>query len=241
METKLFINKLKKIDVFNSKLILNENKDVINELKIIYIKRFYSFSNSLLSLIPNMDSNKFSIISIAIILRTCMSDFITFGYLFGLVKKKQKKYEDEIRRFMAENLEFLHRDISRIDDKKERDKLISIMKMKWSEYFVKDKNEIIKPLSKSVSKMAKELIDDGETIYKAAYDNYNYLSKFEHIGKLTLDLQGYHENNSSENINKVAVAYALYFDSFTSVVNSINISKQRKIELDELISDFKNL
>lgn len=229
-----------KIDDFNSKLILNENKEVINELKIIYIKRFYSFSNSLLSLMPNLASNKYTIISIGIILRTCMSDFITFYYLFGQVKKKPKEYIEEIRRFMADNLGYLHKDISKITDKKERDNLLSIMKMKWPEYFIKNKNEIIKPLRKSISVMAKELINEGETIYQDAYDYYNYLSKFEHIGKLTIDLQEYHENNLNENINKVAVTYSLYLDSFISVVKSFDISDELKIELNELIETAKN-
>jgi len=189
---------------------------------------------------PNLERNKYTIISIGIILRTCMSDFITFYYLFGQIKKKPKEYEEEIRRFMADNIEYLHKDISKINDKKERDNLFSIMKMKWSEYFVEDKNEIIKPLRKSISEMAKELIYEGETKYQDAYDYYNYLSKFEHIGKLTIELQEYHENSFNENINKVAVTYSLYLDSFISVVNSFNISNQLKIELNELIETAQN-
>jgi hypothetical protein len=235
-----FLNILQKIDDFNSKLILNEDKEVVNELKLFYIKRFYSFSNSLLSLIPNMEKNKFSIISIGVILRTCMSDFITFYYLFGQVKKKPNEYEEVIRRFMADNLDYLHKDISKITDKKKRENLFSIMKMKWPEYFIENKNEIIKPLRKSISEMAKELINEGKTEHKDAYEYYNYLSKFEHIGKLTIDLQEYHENNLNENLNKLAVTYSLYLDSFICVVNSFNISNQLKTELNELIETAKN-
>ncbi|BDX38826.1 hypothetical protein CYCD_21810 [Tenuifilaceae bacterium CYCD] len=235
METESFIKLLKKIDTLNSKLILNEDKDIVNELKIIYIKRFYAFSNSLLSLVPNLEANKYSIIAVGVILRTCMSDLITFYYLFGLKNSNPNEYESIIKRFMADNLDHLHKDISKIDDINERNKCFKIMKSKWPEYFEKSENKVIKPFKKSVSEMAKEFIANESSIYKTAYGFYDYLSKFEHIGKLTFELQEFHENDTIENLKKIMVTYSLYLDSFISILNTFNVSNEMKNEMNEII------
>lgn len=241
METESFIKLLKKIDTLNSKLILNDDKDIVNELKIIYIKRFYSFSNSLLYLVPNLENNKYSIISIGIILRTCMSDLITFYYLFGLKNNSPNEYESTIKRFMADNLNHLHKDISKIKDTTERNKSYDIMKSKWPEYFETGENKIIKPLSKGVSEMANDLIANGNSIYKEAYEFYNYLSKFEHIGKLTFEFQEFHEKGSKDNLKKVVVTYGLYLDSFISIINTFNISNHLRNEVNEIIEMAKKI
>ncbi len=241
MNVHSFIQLLHKIDDFNSKLRLNEDKEITNELKILYVKRFSSFTNALFALIPNMKKNDYSIISIGIILRTCMSDLITFYYLFYLIRTKPNDYKSDINRFMADNLRFLLKDISNIENSKERLRYVSLMKEKWSEYFEKDKNEIIKPLKVSISDMALELMKENKAIYLEAYESYSYLSKFEHIGKLTFELQDYHERDMDTSMKKVVVTYGLYLDSYVSILNSFCLSTQLKSELNEIVESAKKL
>lgn len=232
------IKLIKRVIEFNLKIKIESEKETLNKLKLIYIKRFYSLSKALLLLVSSPDYNKYSIIPISIILRTCMSDFITFYYLFGLIQRKPKEYEEEIKRFLAENLFYLHRDISKNISEPERNRLFTIMKNKWPEYFKKGKNEIIKPLSKSISEMSKELIKSN-IIFQNAYDNYNYFSKFEHIGILTFELQEYHEKTMLEDFKNITVTYSLYLDGFINIMNTCNVSNQLKKEINELIKSAK--
>ena len=95
--------------------------NLIGFTHLVFIKRAYYFSRSLSYLFPALKRDLYFKIPIGVILRTSISDILTFYYFMYLAKKynDEPTFTNELKRFLVDNLHFIKKQYKFQKDKKE--------------------------------------------------------------------------------------------------------------------------
>lgn len=167
-------------------------------VRLLFIKRFHYNSLAILRLIDDYKNDQSFKLPLFIILRSCISDFLSLKYIDKIIKdnkESQDLIEQTIKGYLVDNIKFLKREIDYLlqDGELSIDKADADWKniqTLYSEFFDTDTGELISSEYKQPSQIKRFLKDDERYLLDSkAYDLYNLFSKFEHLGALSFDLQ----------------------------------------------------
>lgn len=205
-----------------------------------FTQRFNYFTGSLLILAPKLKEDILFKSPMGIIARTCMSDVISYNFLFNLLEKGDGLRQ--VKKYLGANLyhfiKYLEkqRSNSKITNEKFNDALILLNEL-YPEYFTEN-DEMIDTENIQPCGMAREL--DIEVV-KLAYENYYLLSKFEHIGVLTFDLESSVESFENYFIEGFIGSTGIYIRSLLDFVSDMDLNEEMKNEymtLDSIVKKY---
>ena len=89
--------------------IYDPNKDLLGFVNSFFIARFYYFSKSILLLLPSLKKDFYFKVPIGILLRTGVSDILTYYYFKYLAEtfKNEIAFNDELKGYLVGNLHFI--------------------------------------------------------------------------------------------------------------------------------------
>jgi hypothetical protein len=253
------LSRLKEFIDFYSKLIskiLNnapEVKDINNVeafIKYLFLQRFCQNSKAVLKLLEIFENEFYFKIPISIILRTCMSDFLTYYYFRKIVKDNSpdiEKINNKILRYLVSNLHFVKHELDKRVNAGEikSTELIEVwknMRLKYPILFDKTSNKLIEQDETNFKTIYNILKNDKDLEWAAnAYTYYEYYSKFEHIGILTFETQEIHKINEDLDVNRILLSIVLLSEGTISIIKSMPIKHDYDNELIELDRLGKNL
>ncbi|MCX6251780.1 MAG: hypothetical protein NTX61_13640 [Bacteroidetes bacterium] len=205
---------------------IDRTKDLLGFCNFIFLNRFYYNSLGIRSLLPSLKKDLYYKIPIGIILRTCISDALTYFYFFYLAKTNSdpNKFLEELKGFLAENLHYLKKHLE--NEKKEgklSDEQYRYLKSSfiqgYKEYFLPNSTELIPKKHLDFKTITNLLKSNPEFAWTApAYEYYNYLSKYEHFGALTFDIQEFHKNKPLYDVKGYIICVGLVYEAVISIV-----------------------
>lgn len=228
-----FENVLRIANSFSKKLVtlelLSNPKNARLFLLESYTQRFIYFTETLLVLAPKLKEDKLYKSPMGIIARTCMSDVISYHFFFNMLNKKDGIRE--VKKLLGANLNHSiqyfekQRSKSKIS-KEEYNEVLTLLNKLYPEYFTKN-NVIIDTENIQISERAKKL--DIEVV-KLAYENYYLLSKFEHVGILTFDLETSSESFENYFLEGFIGSSGIYIRSLLDFVSDLDLNEEMKNE-----------
>lgn len=228
-------------EVYNlSKEILDSNiidkyESPVSLFKYIYLQRFTYFSKSISTLFPMLIEDSMMKIPIGIIFRASMSDLITIFYFFKVFRESKAKMPEKIKEILEEELFYFDKSLNRKKDDgeisdEEYNAYTELLKYRFSCLYPKD--GIIKKKNKvTLLTMAKAI---NNPMVSKAYDSYEYLSKVEHIGIFTDDIQNLKMDEDGYEIKRFIGMYGFYYKSFLVLLEKLNIPEKIKEKINIL-------
>lgn len=202
--------------------------DLENYVKSLFILRFRYNLKAISELQDKFQKDIYFKIPTFLILRTCLSDLLTYFYFLYIVKHNYpntNKIESKIKGYLVDHLHRVKEDINSNYnegkmDKSEYDHYCETIKSFFPD-FLDSKGELIKKDFPSFKIIAKTLKKDSALSWiTVAYDYYLYLSKFEHIGVLTNEFQEFHKIQNEYDNKGVLLSLAILVDGINVIVMS---------------------
>jgi hypothetical protein len=209
MEIDLYTEKINKLDLFIEKYTdllwqviaefteVDPKIDLINFVNLAFLKRFYYNSISLRILLTSLIKDSNFNIPIGLILRTSISDVLTFYYFRYLAKTiaSEPLFIEELKGFLVDNI---HNIKTQLDYRKARKEIsdqqynndVNSLIQKYDWFLIPGTTEFMKSKHIGFKQIATKLKEDKETQLVARIDEYYEIySKYEHFGAFTFDLQ----------------------------------------------------
>jgi len=254
---KLYTNAIQTLTAFvNIKLLpeLKNISDANKEPNIFLCALFLKTNNALESanlLIANIKSKPQFLDSLFVILRTLMSDLITFDYIFHRANMDMNQLLKEIDNLNYDHLKHTIKNIGVYgklygDSQDEIARLTNELVSKNKKYFDADGKALSQYKGlKSIGNMMLELrsqisTKDKLTSLIVAFQNYDKFSKYEHLGGLTalLVTRGYkdeYEKSIAHEIMESIVVVlhyqnllvSMYFSEYPGLINEYLVFKDR--------------
>lgn len=225
---------------------IDRKKDLELFVKVAFLERFYYNSCSikaLLELFKNDHNYKFPL---GLLLRTGLSDFLTYFYFLSIVKENYPNVESinkEIKQFLVGNIHFAKREIDRnLSNKKitrqQRDEDWQNIKRLYDDFFDPLTGKLIDAKNIGIADIRTKLEKHQDTEWVAsAYNSYAVFSKYEHFGAFTHDLQKFHLLNDDFDINGIIMSTIHIYWGVEAIVKSINEYQDLKVTFDKLSQD----
>lgn len=229
---------------------LDRKKDFELFINIAFLERFYYnlvAVNTLLELFKIDHNFK---LPLGLLLRTGISDFLTFFYFKLIIKENYPNVEsinNGIKKFLAVNIKYLMKEIEFYLSKEwitspQRDDELQRIKRLYDDFFDSSTGELIKPEDKKISEITKLLEEQHDfKLMASAYEIYKIYSKYEHVGALTYDLQKIHLKNIDFDIAGIIASVVYIFLGVESIVESMSEYEDLKVYFEELNKDLSKL
>jgi hypothetical protein len=208
----------------------NRNENFENYLISLYFIRFRYNFKAISELLSHYEENSYFKIPIYLILRTCLSDILTYFYFLHIINSNSSntlQINSKISGYLVDHLHRLKNDIvKKVDDgkisKEEFNEYWTLVKRLFPE-FLDSNSELIKKEFPSFTKINCILKDNNQLKWITdAYDYYEYLSKFEHIGVLTNELQEFHKIQEDFDDKGIILSFSLLINGLDSLVISLD-------------------
>ena len=247
---------MKKLEEFTS--AISEYTTLINKVllrnppeeepyKFVYTLSFKT-NNSLYTanlLIKNFLQNPYNTDSIFLILRTIMSDAITYYYLLYKCNNNDDKFIENIEWLNSQHINYTLKNLSvfkagyyedegRIEEMKEE------MKVNYKKYFTEE-GSLLFDRMKGVSGMVYEMANSNKVLNSfaiRAYGIYDIFSKYEHLGEFTYELihRQFDEEKRERILGEIyeAIREIIYFQK--SLMNDV-LEEPKEIDAFEILSN----
>lgn len=218
------------------------NINLIGFTHSIFIKRSYYFSRSILHLFPFLKKDLYFKIPIGVILRTSTSDVLTFYYFMYLAKtcKDESTFTKELKCFLAENLHFIKEQYKIQKNKKEitekyYNKVIGRLYWKYEKFIDPDTSDFFSGSKMNFGKISSALKSHPEMAWTGeSFQFYDILSKYEHIGAFTFDLQEVHTINPDFDINSYSLCITYIYEMVISILKMYGLDERHKRKIAKL-------
>lgn len=220
---------------------VDQKADLQGYCNYTFLLRFYYNSNATMLLLPKLKNDDYYKIPIGIITRTCMSDVLTFYYFYYLKKNKnQNEFDEILKTYLAGSLHYFKTHIE--NDKKnnkisieEYNDLVTEFKSHYSDYYEHGSNELIQKQNIKPIAIKEALKTSNEFDWVTqVYDNYDYLSKYEHFSALTFDIQELHKSMPEHEITGLIICYGYVYEFINSIITIYNLDNQYKNKLQSI-------
>lgn len=248
------VNLIKLVEKYTQlvKTLIDTHKDVDREkdlklyVRIIFLERFYYNSLAIKNILELYKNDKNFKFPLGLLLRTGLSDFLTFFYFVLIVKENFPNVqfiELEIKKFLSGNIQFLQKEIelnlsqAKIT-KKQHDEVMHNIQKIYSDFFDPITGELIVGKQINFSDIKKKLEKNHDLKWAAlAYKAYDVFSKYEHVGALTNDLQKNHLKNNDFDMNGIIISTIFIYKGVEAIVKSMPEYIDLRKTFDELNND----
>jgi hypothetical protein len=222
--------------------IYDPNKDLLGFLNSFFIARFYYFSKSILLLLPSLKNDFYFKVPIGILLRTGVSDILTYYYFKYLAEtcKNEIAFNDELKGYLVGNLHFIKNQYlwqkkrHQISEAKYKD-LLSNLYWKYGEFIDPITSEFIPNKNINFGEIAAKLRSYERLAWVSeAFDFYDILSKYEHIGAFTFDLQEIHNVKPDYDINTYSLCCTLFYEATVDIMHLYGFDKKYKRRISNI-------
>lgn len=229
---------------------IDRKKDLELFVNLAFLERFYYNScaiKALLELFKNDHNYKFPI---GLLLRTCLSDFLTYFYFLLIVKENYPNDEsinNEIKQFLVGNIHSLKKEIdwslkNKKITKQLYDEAWQDIKRLYDDFFDPLTGKLINDKNIAIAVIKNKLKTHQDMEWAAfAYEGYALFSKYEHFGAFTYDLQKFHLLNDDFDINGIIMSTNHIYWCVEEIVKSMKEYENLKFHLGELRTDFSEL
>ncbi len=215
---------------------INRKTDLLGFCNYIFLKRFYYNSLGIRSLLPLLKKDLYYKIPIGIIIRTCISDVLTYYYFVYLAREKadENEFNNELKAYLADNLHFLER---HLDDEKAKRKiskeqysqLRSAFLELYQDFLQPDSDKLLTEKHINFKKISILLKSKPELAWVAdVYEFYDYLSKYEHFGVLTFDVQEVHTEKPLYDVKGYIICIGSVYEAVLSIIKTYKLDKKHK-------------
>lgn len=225
--TELIAQVIDKFEKFDRK------KDLLGYCNYIFLLRFYYNSNAIRLLLPKLKKDHYFKIPIGIITRTCISDVLTFYYFYYIAKKNENESEFNklLKTFLAESLHYFKRHLeNEINEdrisQKEYEFLIEEFTTHYKDFHDPSLKQLIPENHISFNKIRNLLKSSKEFNWVSpAYDYYDYLSKYDHFGAVTFDIQELHKSKPMYDIQGYIICLGYVYEAVISILKIYKIDE----------------
>lgn len=204
-------------------------KDFSNYLNYLFLIRFgYNFK-AISSLLKLFQESSYFKIPIFLILRTCISDLLTYFYFIHIIRKNQndtKKINAKVYGFFVDHLYRINDDLKNMYTNSEITEQEFNYHQKYlmeqfNDFYDCDSKLIKKELPNFKDIFEKLKVDPELSWVSNAYEHYKYMSKFEHVGVLTYEMQEFHKLYDWYDKNGIVMSFSLLNDGIYILVKSL--------------------
>lgn len=211
--------------------------DFENYINYLFLIRFgYNFK-AISKLLQFLNESSYFKIPIFLILRTCVSDLLTLYYFIYISGKddNDSKIKSKIYGFLVDHLYRADKELigmlekSEITDK-EYNNYKQYLNQNFHDFF-NDKGKLISREFVSFQNIYDQLkVNPKLSWISKAYEYYKYMSKFEHVGAFTNEMQEFHKLYYWYDRNGILITYSLLNDGLYYIVKSL-----KNEELNEML------
>ena len=228
-------------DLISEKIESKPSIDRLENLRLfiayLFLERIYFNSKGVLNLLPLLKKDFKYKIPTFLILRTMLSDVLTFYYL---IKQLKCNNELEVKAYLSDNLRYHINYMKKNSSKEKFEEDCEFLKKRYEDLLIN--GELNKP-DKSTPKQLSDYLKSfkGLEWISYVYEIYSDLSKFEHVGILTFDLQNTHLiDYLNYDFKNIILSIKYVYDSAIVILKYIDTSEQldkRVKKLDKQINE----
>lgn len=238
------------------KPLINESKAIDRHdnfeifIKTIFLERFYYNSKAIVILLGYYKDDFNYKLPMGVILRTSMSDFMTYFYFVLIVQEQYPNVDSintELKKFLAGNIHFLQKELKwNLKEKKislkQYDETWENVKKLYFDFFEPNTDKIIDNKDIPISSIRNKLRSNDKIKWTShAYNAYEIFSKYEHIGALTYDLQKSHLKSIDFDTNSIIMSTAYIYWGVEAIVKAMPEYSKLNKSFIELNNSWLNL
>ncbi len=215
---------------------VDRKTDLLGFCNYVFLQRFYFNSIGIRALLPLLKKDLYYKIPIGIILRTCISDVLIYYYFVYMARTNpdEGEFNTEFKGYLADNLHYLEK---HLNEEKSLGKINTEQYSNLRKTFLDTYKDFLQPNSETLlpkkhidfKKITNYLKSKPELAWTAnAYEFYDYLSKYEHFGVLTFDVQEVHIKRPLYDVNGYIICIGHVWEAVLSIIKTYKLNKRHK-------------